>query len=123
MKENKKYFEVGAEGGSLAIYQIIDDENKEWYFHEVSEMGLKDEVDGVYKKSGYSMSFAEDFIKLLAEYRYMFELYPLYADEDCVNVVLLFLKDYLKKNTSNYFDKHRWAEVLQVAVEELDSIK
>jgi hypothetical protein len=121
MKENKKYFEVGADGGSLTIYQMIDDENKNWYFHEVSDMGLEDEVNGVKYQSNYSLSFAEDFVKLLDKYPHLFNLYPLYADKDCVNVVLLFLKDYLKKNMPDYFNKHGWSEVLNVSVDEFDS--
>lgn len=121
MKNKTKVFELGAEGGSLTIYQMIDPENKDWYYHEVHDMGLEDEVSGVFKKSTYSMSFAEGFIKLLHDYPQLFELYPLYADEGCVNVVLLFLKDYLKNNASAYFDKQRWAEVLNVSVEEIES--
>ena len=97
MEKTTTYFELGAEGGSLTIYMMIDHENKDWYYHKVNDMGLDNEVSGVQKKSKYSMSFAEDFIKLQHQYPQLFELYPLHADEGCVNVVLLFLKEYLKK--------------------------
>jgi len=121
MNKNKIYIELGAEGGSLTIYQMIDHENNDWYFHEVNDMGLDDEVSGVQKTSKYSFSFAEDFIKLQYHYPQLFELYPLYVDENCVKVVLLFLQEYLKNNATAYIDKQRWAEVLNVTIGEIES--
>jgi hypothetical protein len=121
MMNHTKVFELGAEGGTLTVYQMIDQKNNDWYFHEVNDMGMDDEVSGVQKTSKYSSSFADDLIKLQYHHPHLFELYPLYVDESCVNVVILFLQEYLKNNTSAHVDKQRWAAVLNITVEEIDT--
>ena len=44
MTNKTKVFELGAEGGSLTVYQFLDDKNNDWYFHNVRDMGFEEEA-------------------------------------------------------------------------------
>jgi len=113
-----KVFELGAEDGSLSIYKFIDKDNKDWYFHNVNDMGFEDEdIPPTNRDSVFSKSYAEAFIKMLAEYPYVLSLYPLFVHPDVVNVTMLFFK--VNSKSIEYIDYHIWAEVLKVKVEEL----
>lgn len=128
MKKNKvekqiltnktKVFELGAEGGSLSIYQFLDKDNKDWYFHNVNDMGLDDEIPTTIRNSEYSMSYAEAFIKMQTKYPKLFNLHPLYVHPDFVNETILFLKECLVENKESV-DYYTWAAVLKVSEEEL----
>jgi diacylglycerol kinase family enzyme len=128
MKKNKvekqiltnktRVFELGAEGGSLSIYQFLDKDNKDWYFHNVNDMGLDDEIPATNRNSEYSMSYAEAFIKMQTKYPNLFNLHPLYVHPDFVNETILFLKECLVEN-KEYVDYYTWAAVLKVREEEL----
>jgi len=119
MKNKTKVFELGAEGGSLSIYQFLDKENNDWYFHNVNDMGFEDEdIPPTNRDSAYSMSYAEAFIKMQAAYPYLFNLHPLLVHPDFADVTIFFLKE-CPEGDKEYVNYHQWAEVLKVALEEL----
>ena len=118
MNSKTKVFELVAEGGSLTMYQIFDTKNIDWFFHNVSDMGLDDEVPGVDKNSNYSRSFAESFVKLLAEYPHLLNWHPLYVHPDFVDITIFFLKE-SSIEQRQYLNYSNWAKVLKVSEEEL----
>ena len=118
MNNTKKVLELGAEGGSISIFQFIDAENKDWYYYNVNEMSYEDlGLSGVNKNSEYAMSFAEAMIRMLGKYPNALEFYPLYVDLENKNVLIEVIKQTIKNN--DYFDYQRWAELLEIGIEEL----
>jgi hypothetical protein len=119
MTNHTKIIEMGAEGGSITLYKCIDKKNEDWYYHSVSEMAYEDlDIEGVDKKSKYSMSVAEAFIKMQAEYNNIFSLYPLMAHSDYKYIALSLLEEYVN-NIDEHIDYYQWANVLEMQVEEL----
>ena len=120
MNQPKKVLELGVEGGSIAIFKILDKENNDWYYHNVNEMSYDDfDLPGVNKNSKYAMSFAEAMIRMIGEYNNALEFYPLYIDLENRDVIIELIKQTI--NSNPYFDYARWAELLQVETDELKS--
>lgn len=119
MTNHTKIIEMGAEGGSITLYKCIDKKNEDWYYHSVSEMAYEDlDVEGIDKKSKYSMSMAEAFIKMQGEYNNIFSLYPLFVHPEYKIIVLALLEEYVN-NIDEHIDYYQWANVLEMEVEEL----
>lgn len=92
-EKTEKIFELGAEGGSLTIYKITEGKNQDWYFHRTIEMAFQEfDLNGIDKSSIFSMSFPEAMFKLLNQYPYCLNLYPLYVNDNYKEVVIEFLK-------------------------------
>ena len=117
MNKKTKVLEIGAEGGSIAMYQDFDAKNKDWYIYSVNDMGLDDDLSGVNKDSNYSMSYVEAFFKMLMAYPNLLDLYPLYVHSDFVHPTTTIIKEItINKDYINYT---AWAEVLQVTEDDL----
>jgi hypothetical protein len=112
MTNKIKVLEIGAEGGSITMYQVFDAKNKDWYIFSVNDMGLDDEVPGVIKDSNYSMSYVEAFFRMLKAYPHLLELYPLYVHTDFAYSTMVIIKELtINKDYINYTE---WAKVLEV---------
>lgn len=119
MKNQTKILEMGAEGGSITLFQIKDKKDTDWYFHSVHEMAYMDlDLEGIDRNSQYSMSIAEAFIKMQGEYKNVFSLYPLMVHSDYKYIVLALLEEYVK-NIDENIDYQTWAHVLEMKEEEL----
>lgn len=105
---------------ALLLYtSVLIKKNEDWYYHSVSEMAYEDlDIEGIDKKSKYSMSVAEAFIKVQAEYNNIFSLYPLMVHSDYKYIALALLEEYVN-NIDAHIDYYQWANVLEMQVEEL----
>ncbi len=112
-----KIFEVGAEGGSLAIYKAHVS-NRDIYFtnenYEITQLIATDK-----ENEYYSFSFAKELNKAMTKYHNLLSLYPLYVDLKYRNQVLKFLKDY-QLEKENTIDVESWSVVLN---ENVDNFK
>lgn len=117
MTNKTKVLEIGAEGGTITMYQVFDAKNKDWYIYSVNDMGPDDEVPGVIKDSNYSMSYVEAFFKMLKAYPHLLELYPLYVHSDFVHPTMTIIKEITI--IKDYINYAAWAEVLQVTEDDL----
>ncbi|GER58135.1 hypothetical protein ULMA_02430 [Patiriisocius marinus] len=120
MKNHTKIFEMGAEGGSIALYQCIDAKNQEWYYHSTQEIGYEDlGIAGVDKTSKYSRSIGEAYIKMQGEYNNVMSLYPVMVHEDYKYIIKSLLILYVTHENKD-IDTYNWANALGMDISELE---
>ncbi len=121
MTNYNKIIELKAEGGSITLFQCFDEKNQDWYYYNIQEMSYENlDLSGINKNSKYSMSLAEVFIKMQAEYNNVFSLYPLQVHPDYKKAILGLLQEYVNKVDRN-IQHYQWAKVLGIT--ETDLIK
>ena len=90
IKDQKKVFALGGEGGSIAIYSDHNEETgTPWYYFEVNDMGFEEEdIPPTCRKSEISYIFWESLMKLILDKPYFYKLYPLFVAKDYRNGII-----------------------------------
>lgn len=120
LRDQKKVFELGAEGGSIAIYSVRNNKTcTSWYYFEINDMGFEEEdIPPTHRKSEYSYTFMEALIRLKDDKPNFFRLYPLLINEDFQQDVISVLR-LMKDNSGFKLDYKSWSDVLKISKVEL----
>ena len=118
MNKEEKLFELGVDGGSVAIFKYFDIKGNDWYFHRTQEMSYEDfNINGIDRKNKQtSASFPEAIIRLLNEYPDSLSYYPVFISEEVASVVIEVIKA-CPKDIDN--SKERWLELLSITEDDL----
>jgi hypothetical protein len=119
-RDQKKVFELGAEGGSIAIYSVHNNKTcTSWYYFEINDMGFEEEdIPPTQRKSEYSYTFWEVLIRLKDDKPNFFRLYPLLIDEDFQEDVISVLR-LMKSNSDFKLDYSSWSKIFKISEVEL----
>lgn len=122
LNSRMKVFELGAEGGSIAIYSEHNNGNNiftSWYYFEINEMGFEEEdIPPTHIKSEYSYTFWETMMRLKKDKPWFFRLYPLLVDKSFHSDIISVFR--LLNDTQDFeLDYGSWSRVLDITTEEL----
>ncbi len=97
-----KLLEVGAEGGAITLYKIMDKvQTKYFYSLEEIDYDLED-FSTIQKRSSLENTFNSVYNALIEEYPLLYNLYPVYIHSDIKTFISSEFTKISKDNSTNY---------------------
>jgi len=116
VKDSKtQIFQVGAEGGSITLYKIYDEDTDSYrFFHNVQEMAYEDlDFEATNRDSEFSHTLIGAFQKLQQEFAYVWSMHPTFVGSEVKELVISFLKEHLVTERKD-FSSERWEQILKL---------